>query len=235
MIRSRVLTAAMAPGFFLICFLAANRLPAQADPKAADSASSPTIIQFSKEIKGGPYELVKITLDQLGRGKFEAKPSDGDEISRELEVRASTMQQLLASFQAAQFLTSTRDYESHMKVADMGTKTISLEENGRSREVHFNYTTDKNINLIANFFSGLVTTELRIDSLERAMKYDKLGLPDQMKALQAELDNHWLSETPLLLPVLRKIADNPSFFNMVQREAHELVLQIESANRSSMN
>jgi hypothetical protein len=42
------------------------------------------------------------------------------------------------------------------------------------------------------------------------------------------MNGHWLAEPQLLLPVLRQIANNPAYFNMVQRKAHQLILLIES-------
>lgn len=197
---------------------------------AAQTTNSfpPSSITFLKDLKQGPYARFKILIDPEGRGKFEAKPREGDVSSRDFQVSLETMQQLFAAFDSAQFLSSEREYESHLKVADMGLKTIILEQKGRSREVRFNYTTDKSMNWIADLFSGLVMTELRLEALENAMKYDKLGLPDQLNYLQRELNNHYLSETQLLIPALRKIANNLSYFNIVQRKAHQLILQIES-------
>jgi hypothetical protein len=204
----------------------------KAFPEGPD-ALPPTSILFSKDFQQGPYEHFKITIDQLGRGKFEAKPRDGELISRDLQVSPDTMRRLLNSFESAQFLSSTREYESHVKVADMGMKTIALEQNGHSREVRFNYTFDKNMATVADLFGGLVTTQLRLAALENAKKYDKLGLPDELNALQAELNNRWLVDAELLIPVLTEIANNHAFFNVVQRKARQLIQQIESAASSS--
>jgi hypothetical protein len=206
--------------------------PGKAFPDGPD-AIPPTSILFSKDLQQGPYERFKITIDQLGRGRFEAKPRDGELITRDLQVSQDTMRRLLASFESAQFLSSTREYESHVKVADMGMKTIVLEQNGRSREVRFNYTFDKSMATVADLFGGLVTTQLRLAALESAKKYDKLGLPNELNALQAELNNRWLVDAELLVPVLTEIANNHAFFNVVQRKAHQLIQQIESATPSS--
>jgi hypothetical protein len=55
-----------------------------------------------------------------------------------------------------------------------------------------------------------------------------------LNALQGELNNGWLVDTELLIPVLTNIANNHAFFNIVQRKAHQLILQIESARPSAM-
>jgi hypothetical protein len=216
-------------GFLLLGLLLTGVAISAAQDKAVlGSAPQGASILFIKDMKQGEYERFKLSLEESGRGNFEAKPREGQLVSRNLEVSTETMQQLFSLFESAQFLSSNRDYESHFKVADMGMKTIVLQKKGRSREVRFNYTTDRNINTIADQLNGIVTTELRADSLEKSMKYDKLGLPDQITALQNELNGHWLAEPQLLLPVLRQIANNPAYFNMVQRKAHQLILLIES-------
>ena len=221
----------------LLCALALSPAPMGGVPgrSSSDGPESlpPTTILFSKEFQQGPYEQFKISIDQQGRGKFEARPRDGELITRDLQVSQDTMRRLLNSFESAQFLSSTRDYESHAKVANMGMKTIVLEQNGRSREVRFNFTLDKNMATIADLFGGLVTTQLRLAALENAKKYDKLGLPDELNALQSELNNRWLVDAEMLIPVLTEIANNHAVFNLVQRKAHQLILQIESATPSS--
>ncbi|MFI5174381.1 MAG: hypothetical protein ACHQKY_05960 [Terriglobia bacterium] len=226
----------MLGGFLLgLALTAATRgTPIENSSPGPAEAVAPTSIHFSKEFRQGPYECFKISIDQQGRGKFEAKPRDGELITRDLQVTVETMQRLLAAFESAQFLSSARDYESHMKVADMGMKTIMFERSGRSREVRFNYTLDRHMAAIADLLSGLVTTQLRIDSLEKTMRYDKLGLPDQLNALQGELNSRWLVDAELMIPILTEIANNHAFFNIVQRKAQQLIQQIESAKPSAM-
>jgi hypothetical protein len=221
-------------GFLFVLALTPSPTGSATVKSSADGPESlpPTLILFSKEFQQGPYVRFKISIDQQGRGKFEALPRDGELITRDLQASQDTMRRLLASFDSAQFLSSTREYESHFKVADMGMKTIVLEQNGRSREVRFNYTFDKNLATIADLFGGLVTTQLRLAALENAKKYDKLGLPDELNALQAELNNRWLVDAEQLIPVLTEIANNHAFFNVVQRKARQLVLQIESTTHS---
>ncbi len=205
------------------------------EPPSPPPSAATIKIQFSKEFKEGPYEYFRITINQLGAGQFEVKPRTGKLMTDELKVSTESVRQILANLDAANFLNSKRDYESRLKVADMGLKKIFFQKGTQSREVEFNYTINKNINAIAEYFSGLATTELRIDSLETALKYDKLGLPEQIKGLDMEMSNHWLSETPLLLPILRQIANDSAVFNMVQRKAHQLILEIETANPSTLN
>lgn len=197
-------------------------------PAQNPTLPAPTSIIFKKDLKQGQYEHLKIILNENGQGKFEAIPRAGDSVSSDVQASPASMKFLLSTLDSLQFLSSNQDYESHLKVADRGLKTLSLEQNGQSREVQFNYTTNKSMTAITDYFEGLVSTELRIASLENTMKYDKLGLPQQFSALQSELNYHWLSEPEFLLPILRKIANNSTTFNMVQRKAHQLILQIES-------
>lgn len=221
---------------FLVCtifqtILAAplwEHLRADENPPRAASQNTSFSLSFSKDLKQGPYEHLRISLHKTGEGKFAAKPREGDWFLTEFQASPASMRFLLATLDFIRFLDSTEDYESHLKVADRGLKTIVLEQNGKSRTAQFNYTTNKSMAAIEDYFEGAATTLLRVASLENAMKYDKLGLPEQLAALQTELNNRWLSETELLLPVLKKISNNSSFFKIVQRKAHQLVLQIET-------
>lgn len=189
----------------------------------------PLLIQYSKKLSEGDLQEYHLSLDTLGRGSYEAKPRSGDVISREFAASPETVRQILTAFDSVDFLNSSEDYESPSKVAEMGLKTITLEKDGRSRTVEFNYTVNKPMSLIDKLLDGLAATVYRLDSLEMKMKYDKLGLPGELSALETELKNHWLTDPQILVPTLRQIAANTAYFNMVQRKADELSLRIEAA------
>jgi len=199
----------------------------------ADSDSNAARIRFSKRFKEGDMVSYTVSLDLLGRGKYEATPRSGDAISRDIEASAETMRQLMAAFDGLGFLTSDQNYESRAKVADMGWKTVTLEQNGRARTVEFNYTTNAPMIRIDSLLEGLAATAYRLNSVEMKMKYDKLGLPNELSWLEAELKNQWLTDPQMLLSALRKIAGNTTYFNIVQRKADQLILQIESGKTSS--
>lgn len=219
-------------GGFLLPLLPSPARCASESPSRNSKQSAPASMVFKKDIKQGQYEHLKISLDENGQGKFEAILRNGDPILMDVQARPASMKFLLSTLQSMQFLSSNQDYDSHLKVADRGLKTFSLAQNGQSREVQYNYTTNKPMAAITDYFEGLISTLLRMASLDNAMKFDKLGLPEQLTALQSEMNHSWLSELELLLPILKKIANNSAYFNIVQRKAHQLILQIESMKPS---
>lgn len=230
-VMPRTRQVGFAVSFSLALILLLLAAPSPASPKGNSPAeeTSSLQIQYSKKLSEGDLQEYHVTLDTLGRGSYEAKPRSGDVVSLEFTASAETVRQILSAFEAIDFLDSNENYESPTRVAAMGMKTITLEKDGRSRTVEFNYTVNKPMARIDRLLDGLAATAFRLDSLQMKMKYDKLGLPAELGALETELKNHWLTDPQILIPTLSQIAANSSYFNMVQRKAEELKWRIEAA------
>jgi hypothetical protein len=67
----------------------------------------------------------------------------------------------------------------------------------------------------------------RIAELEYAMKYDPLGLPQDLREIQDGLDDHEFVEAALMIPTLQKISTNSRFMHLAQSRAQEIMQRIQ--------
>jgi len=197
----------------LILFLAGGAL----------AADGPRLF-YSKNFPGSTPPYVEVMLDRSGGAeyreapneddpvKFQLKPAEVDEIFRLVEKTGS--------FQ--------RELEAPVKVAFMGTKTFRYENGSEKSQVKFNYTQDAAALALTDWFERIAeSAERRID-LERAAKYDKLGVVKSLLLLETSLDHKRLVAAEQFLPLLDRIASNESYMHTAQTRAAEIAAAIRN-------
>lgn len=210
--------------FVFCCFFTAS-LPAQAD--------SETRFFWRKDNSRGLMEYYGIELNSNGKGQFCFKKRSEDEIKLPVILRASAIETLKALFQKANFLDDSRDFVSLRKVADMGSKTVRLQAGSKQREVVYNYTEDRNLQEITNFFENLSQQERSLFEMDLALKYDRLGIPKKLDELDKNLNANRIVAPERFAPVLEKICADQALMNLARKEAKKLLARIEKMESSS--
>ncbi|MGH9428831.1 MAG: hypothetical protein ACRD2L_21300 [Terriglobia bacterium] len=204
--------------FVFGCFLAAS-LPAQTD--------SGTRFSWRKDNSRGLLEFYGVELNSNGNGQSCFKKRNEDEIKLPVTLRASAIETLRALFQKANFLDESRDFVSQRRVADMGSKTIRLEAGSKQREVVYNYTEDRALQEITNFFENLSQQERALFEMNLALKYDRLGIPKKLDELDRNLNANRIIAPERFTPVLEKIYADQTLMNLARKEAKKLLARIE--------
>src|SRR5262249_35766835 len=92
--------------------------------------------------------------------------------------------------------------ESGLKVAFMGKKTFRWENGAEKSEQQFNYSSDVTAQELLDWFERMAeSAQGRID-LERAAKYDRLGVDKALRGLWAAMDRKRLVGLDQYLPML---------------------------------
>ena len=189
--------------------------------------SPPLRFIWQKNNQRGAIEFYRLELSEKGTGQFQFKNRAGDLVEVSLALRPSTVDSLLALFVQADFWNESKNFVSPRKVADMGMKTIRLESGLRSREVTFNYTEDKNLQEIMNFFENLCQQEKTLFEIDLALKYDRLGIPKKLDELERNLTAKRIVAPERFAPVLEKIYQDETLMNLARKEARKLLSKIE--------
>jgi hypothetical protein len=177
----------------------------------------------------GPTELNVVEVDGLGKGKFEYKPRGSENVSVDLELSPATINRLLLLFVQADFLNENKDFVSLRKVADLGMKTIRFEMDSRKREVSFNYTEDREVQQIVNFFENLCLQERILFEIELALKYDRLGIPKMLDELGRNQSSNRIVAPERFSSVLDRIYQDESLMNYARVEARKLLAKMQKS------
>jgi len=190
---------------------------------AAMGADGPRLF-YSKSFPGSKPPYVQITLAQNGDVEYREAPEEDDPVK--FHLQDAETQEIFGLVEKAGSLK--RPLEAKVKVAFMGTKTFRYENGGEKNEVQFNYTQDPAGQSLADWFERMSETAQRRIDLERAAKYDKLGVVDALLQLQIALDRKRLLAAEQFLPLLDKLAANESYMHTARARAAEVAAIIRA-------
>jgi hypothetical protein len=215
--RYRVLV----PVFGLV--IIAGSYPASIFPQAA---TVPAKLTYSRTFKGSTPEYLLITVDSKGSGTYEGHKLDEAQSPRPLQLSAGTTERIFAlAGQLHNF--QSLDLESHRKVANLGEKTLTYQQGEDVNRVVFNYTENRIARELVDLLEAVGTVEEHIAALEFEMKYDPLGLSQELLQIQIELNSKSLADPEMLIPTLEKIAHGSRFLHLAQVRAQQIIERIQ--------
>ena len=124
--------------------------------------------------------------------------------------------------QQANYFHGDFDYKAH-PVANTGKKTLTYADQSRHFQTIYNHSEDKPIQQLTALFQGISSTVEFGRKLQFKYKYDKLGLEDQLKAMEEAAASHNMAEIQIIAPTLQSIANDESVLNIARRRAKHLL------------
>jgi hypothetical protein len=192
---------------------------------AADPTPENPRITYSKQFPGSAPPYIGITLDKQGAGEYKEAPDDDNPVKFQL-----TPSESVEIFSLAEKVDYFRKpLESPLKVAFMGTKTFRFEDGSAKTEVKFNYSEDPSARALADWFERISESEQHLINLERAAKYDRLGVLKALLLLETSLDRKRLVGTQQFLPMLDRIIKNESYMHTARARASGIAETIRAA------
>lgn len=195
---------------FLLGTLAAVAAPAPGPPR----------LMFIKEFPGSTPAYMSVEIDKDGKGIYKESIKDEYPIPFELDTQDWEAMRALA----AKIDQCKRPLESGLKVANMGMKTLRCFETGTSEpaDVKFNYTQDPSGQQLYDWFEKISESTQRYLGLERAVKYEKLGVNQELLNLQAAVERGRVVAFDMYLPLLDRVIKNDTYMHMARERAAQM-------------
>ena len=188
---------------------------------AADS--DPRIV-YSKAFPGSVPAYMEVVLSRDGSALYKESPEDDSPLAFKLAPAETAevfgLADKLNHFQG--------QLESGLKVAFMGKKTFRWEAGAEKHEASFNYSEDPNARALWDWFERMTDSALLRINLERAAKYDKLGVFKAVTQLAEALDHKRLVGLDQFLPMLDRIIKNETYMHTARARAAEIAEAIRS-------
>ncbi|MBN9658830.1 MAG: hypothetical protein J0H49_11675 [Acidobacteria bacterium] len=173
---------------------------------------------YSKKFPGSKPEYQEIRLDQSGRAEYREGPDEDNPII--LKLKQADVDEIFAiSDKLGHF---DHEVESGLKVARMGDKLLRWKKGSETHEVKFNYSADTDVQAIYDWFERMCESAQLFIDLERAARYDKLGVNQAILKLEAAWDRKRVVGSDVYLPLLDRITKNESYLNMARERAERL-------------
>jgi hypothetical protein len=182
------------------------------------AATPPARITYLKSFPGSTPPYVEITVGRDGHGQYREAPDDPLPVAFQLSP-AETGEIFGLADRLDHF---SRPLESNLKVAFMGDKTLRWESGAEKHETKFNYSLDPSAQQIADWFDRIGESEVRFVALQRAAKYDRLGVNQELLLLEIAYDNKRLAGKAQFLPLLDRIAKGQNYMHMARERAAKL-------------
>ena len=182
---------------------------------ACATASAQPRLHYSKSFPGSVPAFVDITLEKSGDGLYREAVDDDNPLKFKLaESETAAIFDLVPKLDYFK-----RSLDSNLKVAFMGMKTFQWEDGGKKTEAKFNYSEDATARTLADWFERITESELHYIDLERAAKYDKLGVLKALLQLESAMDRKRLVAATQYLPLLDRIIKNESYMHAARTRA----------------
>ena len=192
--------------------------------QAQDPPSLPRVT-FTKTLKGSFPEYEALRIDTQGAGTFDSHKLEDAPAPHPLQISAATAAQIFSLAASLNHFHSI-DLNSRHRVANMGLKTLTYESGAEVNRVEFNYTENRTAQQLTDLLEKIANVEEQISQLEYSMKYDPLGLPQELRQIQEGMDDHNYVEARLMVPTLEKIAANNRFMHLAQSRAQDIIQRI---------
>jgi hypothetical protein len=176
----------------------------------------------------------QLTLNPDGTGQFDAdggQPSAQNangilagDVHRPIQLSAAFAEQAFST--ARQRRLFAFPCESHMKVAYQGTKRLRYTGPEGSGACEYNYSKDKEIELLGNSLLAVEYTILSGARLEKLLQHDRLGLDQELDSLMTAAHEGSAAEMGTIRETLTRIASDEQVLERARRKARLLLAQV---------
>ncbi|HXS98874.1 MAG TPA: hypothetical protein VN736_29970 [Candidatus Limnocylindrales bacterium] len=180
---------------------------------------------YSREFPGSTPAYLQVTVTRAGAVEY--REAVDDELPVKFKLPAADTEEVFGL--AEKLDRFQHPLEAPVKVAFMGTKTFRMEEGDKKTEVKYNYSTDLNAQALQDWFEKMAeSAEHRID-VERAAKYDHLGVVKALLLLEGAMDRGRIVAPQQFLPMLDRIVDNENYMHTARARAAEIAESIRKS------
>jgi hypothetical protein len=212
-----------------IILLKGQQLPAQSAEQNPAAIPSITFVRVWNDFTP---QSVTMTISANGAAKYSssnpAKTGDDvDEYKTEFTMSPARRDKLFRYAKEANFFDGDFTFKKHV-VASTGKKTLTYSDPARRFSTSYDYSDNKAIQEITNILAGISNTIEHGRKLAFLRRFDKLGLEDELKAMENAAEGHNLAELQIIAPTLDSIASDRTILNIARQRAQKLLAKANS-------
>ena len=185
------------------------------------------LIYFERHFPGAVPEQFEVRLMRDGTAVYVESGLDAVELGIAEEEVAPLFKQ------AASLKYFSKPLASKRNVASTGRKVLRYESGGKVRgEAVFDYSEIRDAREVASWFIKLAETQQHLQSLERAYRFDRLGVNQALVNLEQAYDRDRIAASSLLVPILCRISEEDRIVHLARARASGLLERMRSRGRS---
>ncbi|HEY2233455.1 MAG TPA: hypothetical protein VGK01_08245 [Candidatus Angelobacter sp.] len=211
-------------------------LAAQLALSGQDTQQNPVrpTITFDRVWEAYKPQNVTITVQSTGSARYVSRnpftppePGADPDYTLDFTLSSRSQQKLFRDAREANYFDGDFSFKKHV-VASTGKKTLTYSDPVRHFSTTYDYSDNKAIEEITNLFSGISNTIEHGRKLAYLHRFDKLGLEDELKAMEDAAESHNLAEVQIIAPMLKSIQDDTKVLNIARQRAKRLLAKAKS-------
>ena len=192
----------------------------------AAALPSGATLSYRRVFKSSSPEFIEIRVrEDSDAATYEIRQLDDDSAPSPFTVSAALRTRMFALAKELNHFAGLQ-LDVRRKIANLGEKTFRWERGGEWHETVFNYTLNASANQLMQIFEGLARQQEHLTTLERRMKYDRLGVNDALLQFESDLNRNLVPEPQRVLPALEQIANDSRFVDIARQRARALAERI---------
>jgi hypothetical protein len=235
----RVVARIVIGSALVVC--SASAFAQTAEPPAAASAKSQAEVSFQFDRTGLPVPRYTLRLREDGTGTYQADQSEiaatansmrgqaAQHIDRAINVSSGTVAKIFKAAREANHF-NIECASKAKNIANTGQKTLNYTGADGSGSCTYNYSENKNVDVLTNTFLAIAYTMDEGRRLEFLHRYDRLGLDAEMISFSQELEAGRALELGTISPTLAAIADDTAVIQRVRLRAQKMLEQVAAEN-----
>jgi hypothetical protein len=191
------------------------------------AAQDTATVVYRKVFKNSSPEFIELRIRADGAATYDIRMLDDEPLPQPFAVGKELTQKI---FELAGKLNYFDGQELDVKrrIAHLGIKTFRYEHAGVAHETSFNYTLNATANQLLQIFEGLARQQEHVQSIERSLRYDRLGVNDALRNFEVDLNRNLIPEPGRLLPLLEEIAADDRVIEIARQRARALMARIKN-------
>jgi len=195
----------------------------------AGAAPGGATVSYRRVFKGSSPEFIEIKVSDQGKCTYDIRQLEEDADPQPIDVGPEVRKQIFElAGELKNFAVGNLDIQK--KIANLGQKTLRYESGADVHETSFNYTENSTATQLMQIFEGLARQQQDFDELQRAAKFDRLGVNDALMQFESDMDHRVLPEPERLLPLLDQIAADSHFLEIARTRARALAERIRASH-----
>jgi hypothetical protein len=151
-----------------------------------------------------------------------AEQATDPDYEQEFTISPATRDRIFQLARSLNYFQGDFDFKQH-KVANTGKKTLTYADPTRNFQTTYNWSENNNLQQLTSIFRGISNTIEHGRKLQFLRRFDKLGLENELKAMENLAENKELAEVQIIAPILRNIVNDPSFLHIARQRAERLL------------
>lgn len=212
----------------------------QATPSTSDNspekipARQTGQVRYRYEFSRPEFVIPHITIehDENGSGTIEFEQRGSNEsITDPIAISPKTMTKINEALEALRFLDSNESYQYEKDFSHLGNIKFSLSREGRTREVGYNWTENKDAKVLMDEYRKLGQQFVWIFDISVSRENQPLESPRLLDRLDSLIKRGEISDPHQLEPFLRELSNDERLPLIARNHAARLVARFEKEKK----